>query len=221
MQDAVKIGTAAVGGYLLGRTKKAKTAIALALWLSGKGRPADYARDQAVKLLSTGKAQDLIGQLRGPLLTAGRKAALSAFEGQAGRLTDGLTRRTEMLTGTSGDAGEQLGEAGRRTAKRLTSRRRRAAGLDEGDRARVQDEYDEDLEDEYVDDEEESLEQSTDDADDYEDDDYEDEDELGEDEEPEDDLEYSDYDDEPPNEDEEPRPARGRRRSARAVRETA
>ena len=36
MSDAVKIGSAIAGGYLLGRTKKAKKAIGLAMWLAGK-----------------------------------------------------------------------------------------------------------------------------------------------------------------------------------------
>ena len=31
MQDSMRIGAAALGGYVLGRTKKAKTAISLAL----------------------------------------------------------------------------------------------------------------------------------------------------------------------------------------------
>jgi hypothetical protein len=71
MQDTVKIGVATVGGYLLGRTKKAKTAIGLALWLTGKGRPRDMARDQLMKLLQSEKGQQLVGELRGPVLEAG------------------------------------------------------------------------------------------------------------------------------------------------------
>lgn len=97
MQDTIKIGTAALGGYVLGRTRKAKAAIGLALWLSGRGRMRDMARDQAAKLLSSERGQELLTQLRGPLLGTGKQAALSLFESQAGRLSDTLHSRTEKL----------------------------------------------------------------------------------------------------------------------------
>lgn len=115
MQDTMRIGAAALGGYVLGRTKKAKTAITLALWLAGKGRPSDMARTQAVKALQSDKGQELLGQLRGPVMEAGRHAALSVFEAQAGRLSDSLSRRTDMLTsGGGGGGGSKSRRRGRR-----------------------------------------------------------------------------------------------------------
>jgi len=93
MQDNVRIGAAALGGYVLGRTKKGKAAIGLALWLSGHGRPRDILRNQAIKALQSEEAQEVLAQLRGPLLTAGRSAAASLLDAQAGRLGDSLKGR--------------------------------------------------------------------------------------------------------------------------------
>src|SRR3954453_15842711 len=107
MQDTMRIGAAALGGYVLGRTKKAKTAIPLALWLSGKGRPRDLARTQAVKALQSDKGQELLGQLRGPVMEAGKQAALSVFEARAGQLSESLSRRTDQLSAPSGSSGSK------------------------------------------------------------------------------------------------------------------
>lgn len=189
MQDALKIGTAALGGYVLGRTKKAKAAIGLALWLTGKGRPRDVARNQAVKLLQSDRGQELLTQLRGPMLAAGRQAALALVEGQAGRLTSGLQRRTEKL---GGDAVRTETD----TARRLTSRRRRDQEPDE--------EPDEEYADEYED-EEEAYEPE-------EEDEYADE-ELEDDEEPDDEGGYEE-DPEPEPEPERPTRRRSRRSAA-------
>jgi hypothetical protein len=207
MQEAVKIGSAAAGGYLLGRTKKAKAAIGLAMWLAGRRRPADLARDQASKLLTSPQVMDLISQLRGPLLAAGRQAALSVVEGQAGKLSNNLQRRTEKLGGSVAEAGSDVSETGKKTARRLTARRRGEPVEDEAENA---DEYeDEDAEDEgkegaepeeYSDEYEDAEDEGEEGAEPEEySDEYEDEDEDAEDEgeegaEPE---EYSDeYEDE-------------------------
>jgi len=156
MTDTLKIGAAALGGYFLGRTKKAKAAISLALWLSGRGRPRDIARDQAVRLLKTDRAQDLIGQMRGPILAVGKDAALALFESQAGRLSDNLQKRTDVLGDTVEGTGRKArgaigGATG--TASRLAERRRRATQPDE-------DEVDEGElaeDDEYADEDEAEL----------------------------------------------------------------
>src|SRR5689334_8606499 len=185
MQEAVKIGAAAAGGYLLGRTKKAKAAIGLAMWLAGRKRPADLARDQASKLLTSPQVLELVGQLRGPLLAAGRQAALAVVEGQAGKLSDNLQRRTEKLGGSVAGAGSDVSETGMKTARRLTARRR---GEPVDDEAEYSDEY----EDEDAEDEGEEDAEPEEYSDEYEDEDAEDEGE--EDAEPE---EYADeYEDE-------------------------
>jgi len=208
MQEAVKIGSAAAGGYLLGRTKKAKAAIGLAMWLAGRRRPADLARDQASKLLTSPQVMDLISQLRGPLLAAGRQAALSVVEGQAGKLSNNLQRRTEKLGGSVAEAGSDVSETGKKTARRLTARRRGEPVEDEAENA---DEYeDEDAEDEGK----EGAE-----PEEYSDE-YEDEDEDAEDEGEEGPEEYSDEYEDEGEESGEPEeavvaPRKPRRRSAR------
>src|SRR5689334_23075896 len=94
MDSTLKIGAAAAGGYLLGRTKKAKTAISLALFLSGrKYRARDIAREQVVNLLKSQEGQQLVSQLRGPALAASKKALLSLYEAQAGKIADSLQQR--------------------------------------------------------------------------------------------------------------------------------
>jgi hypothetical protein len=179
MQDTMRIGAAALGGYVLGRTKKAKTAITLALWLSGRGRPSDMARDQAMKALQSKKGQELLGQLRGPVMSAGRQAALGVFESQAGRLSDSLSRRTDALTAP---AGEKAKKASKRSRRRpdddedeLSARRRPSGRTPERSRrpSRSRDveepedeyedeasdedaEYEDEYDDEYADDEEEA-----------------------------------------------------------------
>ena len=168
MQEAVKVGAAAAGGYVLGRTKKAKAAIGLAMWLAGRPRPADLARDQATKLLTSPQVMDLISQLRGPLLAAGRQAALSVVEGQAGKLSNNLQRRTEKLGGSVAGAGSDVSETGMKTARRLTARRR---GEPVDDEAEYSDEY----EDEDAEDEGEEDAEPEEYSDEYEDEDAEDE----------------------------------------------
>lgn len=170
MQDTMKIGAAALGGYVLGRTKKGKAAIGLAFWLAGRKRPADMARDSAVKLLRSDRGQELLGELRGPVLTAGRQAALSVFEAQAGRLGDAMQRRSESLSGPA-SAGDG------------SARRRRDARDDEND-DQYDDEYDDgtgtddetdERDDAYEDDLDDAPGQGDSDSDEYEDE-YDDED---------------------------------------------
>jgi hypothetical protein len=105
MQDSVKIGAAALGGYVLGRTKKAKLALTLALWLTGQGRMRDAALSQAARALQSERGQELLDQFAGPMLSKGRNAALTVFEKQAGRAGDALQRRNEQLAEALGRAG--------------------------------------------------------------------------------------------------------------------
>ncbi|HZC51890.1 MAG TPA: hypothetical protein VE441_05280 [Mycobacterium sp.] len=212
MQDAMRIGAAALGGYALGRTKKAKAAISLALWLSGRGRPRDIARDQAVKALRSERGQELLAQLRGPALTAGKQAAVSLYEKQAGRLSGTLERRTKELTAGLGETAKQGGTTAgkaKKTAERLSERRRGPARRSDEVRrserrrgrtasaARDEDEYDSEEPERYEAEEQEPEEE-----------------EAGEGE-PEYEDEYEDEEEEAEEEQEElaPRPAR-RRRSA-------
>lgn len=229
MQDTLKIGAAALGGYVLGRTKKAKTAIGLALWLSGRGRPRDIARDQAMRMLQSDRAQELLQQMRGPMLSAGRQAAVALVESQAGRLTEGLQRRTDKL-------GSDAARGGTDTARRLSGRRRRDEEPDEepeeAEEASEEEEPEEEYADEYEDEEADESEDEADEEDEedepedeeyegeedeYADEDLEDEGEPDEDEgvEEDEDIEESAGAEEPEPEPEPQR--RPRRRSRRAA----
>ncbi|WP_261571293.1 hypothetical protein, partial [Frankia gtarii] len=109
--SSAKIAAALVGGYVLGRTKKAKVAVGVALWLTGRHHdPKDLLRDQTVKLLKSPQGEQLLAQVRGPVVEAGRRAALSVYEAQVERLTENLQQRTQQLT-------ETLTEKGGSTAK--------------------------------------------------------------------------------------------------------
>ena len=119
----VKTAAALVGGYVLGRTKKAKLAISVGLWLSGhKARPADIVRDQVVRFLKSPDGEKLLAQVRGPAVDAGVRAATAVYEAQARRLAENLHQRTARISETLGvplaettSAGQAAGQAATRT----------------------------------------------------------------------------------------------------------
>jgi hypothetical protein len=119
----VKMIAAGAVGYVLGRTKKGKAAVRLALWASGRDATVkDAARAQAVKFLSSPEGRKLVAQARGPVLESGKKLALSAYERGVGTLTQDLSHRTSDLRQTLADApaAELGGKAGALTGS-LTS----------------------------------------------------------------------------------------------------
>lgn len=98
-----KIGAAVVGGYLLGRTKKAKLAIGLGMFLAGKKLSLNP--QQIGKLVMDNPALSaLSNQVRGELVDATKSAAGSALTQRMTRLSDSLQDRTEALNspGTQG-----------------------------------------------------------------------------------------------------------------------
>lgn len=168
MSDKAKIGAAVAGGYLLGRTKRGRLALGLALLLAGY-RPSTGLRKGLLQLADNPEIGKLTSQLRGPLGMAGRKAAEAVIAAQAARLTDQLSRRTEALTDQLKDAGQtgrDTAEGARDTAEgavRGVGKRARRSDADENgaepkkrgrSRARRQEDEDEVLDDaEYEDDE--------------------------------------------------------------------
>jgi hypothetical protein len=164
----LKLGAAAIGGYVLGRFKKGRAAISFAMWMAGAKDPKAMLRDGLLSAAQTPEAQQLLSQLRGPALEAGRRVASATFENQIGALTAALEQRTKALT--SGDDGE----AGDPDARRRKGRKK--------DRARAEERPsdDEDQFDEY---EEEPEEDEETDSDEYEEEPEEDETEDDEDEE--------------------------------------
>lgn len=101
-----KIGAAVVGGYVLGRTKKAKLAISLGALLAGSRiKPG-----QVGKVLQDPFVHTLTDQVRSELTGAGRAAATSVLTAKADSLADALHERTvglrEKSHGEQGQADE-------------------------------------------------------------------------------------------------------------------
>ncbi|MGW6512183.1 hypothetical protein ACWGCP_32480, partial [Streptomyces niveus] len=93
MTGNVKIGVALVGGYLLGRTKKAKMAIGFGMFLAGKKLSFDP--KQLGKLVANSPVLgSLNDQVRKELVDATKSAATDALSQRASGLADSLHRRT-------------------------------------------------------------------------------------------------------------------------------
>ncbi|MFF0225156.1 hypothetical protein [Streptomyces sp. NPDC004629] len=98
MPHNVKIGAALVGGYVLGRTKKAKTAIGLGMLLAGKKLNLDP-RQLGSALSDSPLLDGLNDQVRREFLDAARSAATSALTQRIGGFADSLHERTLRLEG--------------------------------------------------------------------------------------------------------------------------
>ena len=120
--DMLKLGAAAVGGYVLGRTKKGKAGLTLALWAAGgnKYTAGNLLRSGVIRLVRTPQAQAMIGELRETVVHAGQEAMTGAVQARATAMTDALQRRTETLAGAvskpSTEKGEQETEQGEQEA---------------------------------------------------------------------------------------------------------
>ncbi len=161
MNDTMKLSAAVIGGYVLGRTKKGKAAIGLALWLAGRQaglRP-------GALLANAPELGKLATQLKGPAVKAVRRAATATLESRTTALADSLQRRTASLTSRGAaeepeeepaeEPAEERAEEGRRAAPRR--RRPRAAEKEEAPRGRAaEEEYEEEAYDEGVEEEEEA-----------------------------------------------------------------
>ncbi|MBB4686240.1 hypothetical protein [Amycolatopsis jiangsuensis] len=100
MTPGMKIATAVVGGYVLGRKKKAKVAITMGAWLVGKKLNLDPKKLLSDFTRELGSSPELAGvrdQLRDEVLGAGRNLATGILTHQAGRLADSLQGHTDSL----------------------------------------------------------------------------------------------------------------------------
>lgn len=118
MNDQMKLASAVLAGYLIGRTKQGKRALRLALWLGGgSGGVAGALAQQARTGLGNNAAvAPLLQQVRGPLAEAGRKALTSALEQRANALADALHQRTEALA-PEADTVPDAPDSGTRSAR--------------------------------------------------------------------------------------------------------
>jgi hypothetical protein len=96
------VAAAVAGGYLLGRTRKAKLAFAVGSYLVGRGAglsPGQVLSQGLGGLRQAPQVQELTDQVRGELLTAGRAAVTAAANRRLTGLADALRDRTDALTG--------------------------------------------------------------------------------------------------------------------------
>ncbi|MFD5200396.1 hypothetical protein ACFWM7_09645 [Streptomyces sp. NPDC058375] len=96
MTNNAKIGAALVGGYLLGRTKKAKLALGFGMFLVGKKFDLDP-RQLGKMLANSPVLGSLNDQVRKELVDATKTAATKAVTQRAGSLADSLQQRTQAL----------------------------------------------------------------------------------------------------------------------------
>ncbi|WP_326622592.1 hypothetical protein OG863_36420 [Streptomyces decoyicus] len=103
MMNNAKIGVALVGGYLLGRTKKAKLAIGLGMFLAGKKLNLDP-RQLGTLVANSPVLGPLNDQVRKELVDATKSAAGAALTQRMNGLADSLHERTLALDegGTDG-----------------------------------------------------------------------------------------------------------------------
>ncbi|MFB4424254.1 hypothetical protein C5F59_024620 [Streptomyces sp. QL37] len=101
MTGNAKIGAALVGGYLLGRTKKAKLAIGFGMFLAGKKLSLDP-RQLGKMLADSPLVGGLNDQVRKELVGATKTAATNALTQRVTGLADSLHKRTLELEDPSG-----------------------------------------------------------------------------------------------------------------------
>lgn len=103
MSESTKAALAAsiAAGYLLGRRRNAKLAMAVATYLVSKklqAKPQDLLAAGAGKLGDSPQVGKLVEQLRGEVLSVGREALKAAADRRLGSFADSLADRTKSLT---------------------------------------------------------------------------------------------------------------------------
>lgn len=96
------LAAALMGGYLLGRTKKGKMAFALATFVAGRRfglNPRGLAGEGMRRLSESPQFGEVVEQVRGELLHAGRAAARALAERRMDALAGSLRSLTDGLAG--------------------------------------------------------------------------------------------------------------------------
>lgn len=109
MKQSTKIVAAAMGGYVLGRQRKFKLAIALGLYAAGKQlklNPQKIAELVISRIGDSPQLAELREQAQGELATVGKAAASAIIDRQAGHLADALQSRTARLSGETAEEDE-------------------------------------------------------------------------------------------------------------------
>ncbi|MFE3738451.1 hypothetical protein [Streptomyces sp. NPDC059134] len=111
MEEQTKLALAAavLGGYVLGRTKKGRLALAVATAVSGRGiglGPRELAAEGARRLAEAPQVAGLKEQFREQGMTAAGSALSAVTDRAMGSLADTISGRAERLGDTDGEAGE-------------------------------------------------------------------------------------------------------------------
>jgi hypothetical protein len=116
-----------VGGYVLGRSKKTRMALLLALAAAGGGKLPFGPEDLLRKSPLGGQLDQLAGDLRGQVMDAGMSMAKKAASNRIDSLSDRLQDRADTLRGTGAPRGEEAEEAehAEEAPERTRPRRRR------------------------------------------------------------------------------------------------
>ncbi|WP_314175318.1 hypothetical protein [Streptomyces winkii] len=147
MSESTKAALAAsvAAGYLLGRRRKAKLAMAVAAFLVSKRlqvKPQELLAAGAGKLGDSPQLSQLAEQMRGEVLTVGREALRAAADRRLGSFADALADRTRSLNQIL-EAAQDEGEAEGRTDEERTDEERAAEAGEGGQRDRGAAEEDE------------------------------------------------------------------------------
>ncbi|EST32187.1 hypothetical protein N566_20210 [Streptomycetaceae bacterium MP113-05] len=108
-QNSKLLALAIAGGYLLGRSKKGKLALAAASLVLGRRKglnPQRLLTEGLRKLSGSPEFAQLNDQLRGELVTAGRSLVTAAANRRLDSLSSALHDRTDALSGIAGSDAE-------------------------------------------------------------------------------------------------------------------
>ncbi|QQN76459.1 hypothetical protein [Streptomyces sp. XC 2026] len=97
------------GGYVLGRTRKAKVAFAIATYVIGRRfplTPRHLAEEGGRRLREHPRFGALSDQVRGDLLESGRSAVMAAATARIDALSEALRRGAQALEGAAAEQGE-------------------------------------------------------------------------------------------------------------------
>ena len=115
MSDSTRPALAAsiAAGYLLGRSGKAKVALALAAYLTSKklrAKPQDLLAMATKRVGESPQLSELTDRMRGELLTVGREALKALADRRLGAFADSLADRTKSLSEAVETVTEELDE---------------------------------------------------------------------------------------------------------------
>lgn len=118
MKSVPRIATAVAVGYVLGRTRKMKLAIAVGSMMAGRRlatNPRELMERGIERIASSPQVGRLTGEVRDQLLEAVKAAAMAAASNKIESLGDNLSRRAEALRTerpeTPGRGDEERGES--------------------------------------------------------------------------------------------------------------